>query len=117
MFFKNLTNKNIILASASPRRQELFKTLNIPFKIIVKEVDETYSNKLKEAEITEFLAQKKAAEFSEILQKDDVVSTSDTIVWFNNILLFQKKENLIRYLLGDSCCGLVALAAMQRLVF
>ena len=92
MFFKNLENKNIILASGSPRRQELFKTLNIPFKIIVKEVDETYSKKLKGSEITDFLASKKAAEFSTILENDDVVITSDTIVWFKNKPLEKPKD-------------------------
>jgi len=92
MFFKNLENKNIILASGSPRRQELFKILNIPFKVIVKEVDETYDSNLKEAEITDFLARKKAAEFSKILTKDDVIITSDTIVWYNNKPLEKPKD-------------------------
>jgi len=92
MFFKNLENKNIILASGSPRRQELFKILNIPFKVIVKEVDETYDSNLKEAEITDFLARKKAAEFSNILTKDDVIITSDTIVWYNNKPLEKPKD-------------------------
>ena len=93
MFFKNLDNKNIILASGSPRRQELFKTLNIPFKIIVKEIDETYPSNLKKAEITEFLARKKADEFSNNIEKDDVVITSDTIVWFENKPL-EKPKNI-----------------------
>jgi septum formation protein len=94
MFFKNLENKNIILASGSPRRQELFKILNIPFKVIVKEVNETYSKELKGSEITAFLARKKASEFSSILKEDDIVITSDTIVWFDGKAL-EKPKNLL----------------------
>lgn len=107
MFFKNLENKKIVLASGSPRRQELFKTLNIPFKIIVKEIDETYPSYLKKEEITEFLARKKADEFSSIIEKDDVVITSDTIVWFKNKPLEKPKDvteskKMLRQLSGSS---------------
>ena len=107
MYFKNLENKKIVLASGSPRRQELFKTLNIPFKIIVKEIDETYPSYLKKAEITEFLARKKADEFSSIIEKDDVVITSDTIVWFKNKPLEKPKDvteskKMLRQLSGSS---------------
>ena len=107
MFFKNLENKNIILASGSPRRQELFKTLNIPFKIIVKEVDEIYSNELKESEITDFLAIKKASEFSDILDDEDIVITSDTIVWFKDKPMEKPKNSkeskqMLKQLSGSS---------------
>ena len=107
MFFKNLENKKIVLASGSPRRQELFKTLNIPFKIFVKEIDETYPSYLKKEEITEFLARKKADEFSSIIEKDDIVITSDTIVWFKNKPLEKPKDvteskKMLRQLSGSS---------------
>ncbi|WP_457610128.1 Maf family protein, partial [Lutibacter sp.] len=40
MIFDKFKNKHIILASASPRRQELFKNLGINFTIKIKEIEE-----------------------------------------------------------------------------
>ena len=40
MLRKKLSNYNLILASGSPRRQEFFKQLDVPFTIQLKEIDE-----------------------------------------------------------------------------
>ena len=63
---EKLKNKKIILASGSPRRQDLLKGLDIPFTIQTKEVDEIYPDNLQEGEITEYLAKLKADAFSAI---------------------------------------------------
>ncbi|WP_347374537.1 Maf-like protein [Aequorivita sp. Q41] len=80
MLRDKLKNYKIILASASPRRHAFFKELDIDFSIQVKEVEETYNKNLKRTEITDFLSQLKAAVFTE-LQQNDILITSDTIVW------------------------------------
>ena len=49
----------IILASSSPRRQEILKLLNIPFKVIIPNIDETISSAIEPEEIPEFLAREK----------------------------------------------------------
>ena len=49
----------IILASSSPRRQEILKLLNIPFKVIIPNIDETISSAIEPEEIPEFLARDK----------------------------------------------------------
>ena len=69
----------IILASKSPRRQELLRLMNFNFRVVLKEVDESYPANLKPEEIAVFIAQKKAAAFDEIAH-DEVVITADTIV-------------------------------------
>lgn len=51
--------KPIILASSSPRRQEILKLLNIPFKVIIPNIDETISSAIEPEEIPEFLAREK----------------------------------------------------------
>lgn len=83
MLSEKLKNKNIILASGSPRRQELFKELGLDFSIQVKAVEEIYPPTLKGAEITNYLAELKAAAFTD-LAENDIVITSDTIVWLND---------------------------------
>lgn len=83
MLSEKFKNKNIILASGSPRRQELFKELGLNFSIQLKSVEEIYPATLKGAEITNYLAELKAAAFKE-LAENDIVITSDTIVWLND---------------------------------
>jgi len=69
----------IILASKSPRRQELLKLMDLEFRIVLKEVDESYPDNLKPEEIAVYIAQKKAEAFDEVVG-DEVVLTADTIV-------------------------------------
>jgi septum formation protein len=100
------TNKNIILASVSPRRQQFLKELKIPFSIQLKEVEEIYPNDLVAEEIPEFLAQLKAAAFTD-LKADDLLITSDTIVWHNNTALGKPKDKadataMLQVLSGDT---------------
>ena len=91
IFTEKLKDKNIILASKSPRRQQLLKELNIPFTIKTKEVAENYSKLLKKKQITEYLAKLKAAAFTN-LQEKDILVTSDTIVWFKGKPLEKPKD-------------------------
>jgi len=84
---ENIHQYKIILASQSPRRQNLLKELNINFEIQIKEVDEVYPSNLKKEEIPLFLAKLKAAAFENTLNKNDLIITADTIVWVNEEVL------------------------------
>ncbi len=90
MLTKKLSNYTIILASSSPRRQQLLKDLDINFKIQTKEVEEIYPKNLKHIQITDFLADLKAKPFE--LLKNELLITSDTIVWCNNEALGKPKD-------------------------
>jgi len=92
MLSEKFKNKNIILASGSPRRQELFKELGLNFSIKVKSINEIYSSSLKKEEITNYLAVLKANAFEGELSKNDVLITSDTIVWHNDKALEKPKN-------------------------
>jgi septum formation protein len=78
----------VILASGSPRRQELLKGLDIPFVIKLKEVNEVYPSDLEEAAITEYLAELKASVFTDI-KDDELLITADTIVWLGGKALMK----------------------------
>ena len=80
MLREKLKNHRVILASGSPRRQHFFKELDLDFVSDVREVNEVYPPHLKEAEITDYLAQLKASVFQN-LENHDILVTSDTIVW------------------------------------
>lgn len=91
MLNEKLKNYSIILASGSPRRQQFFKDLNLDFTVDVKEVDEVYPTKLKASEITDYLADLKSKAFSS-LKENELVITSDTIVWLENKALEKPKN-------------------------
>lgn len=91
MLKEKLKNYNIILASKSPRRQQFFKDLDIDFSIQTKEVEEIYPAELKGIEITDFLADLKSKAFTN-LSKNDLLITSDTIVWLNEKALGKPKD-------------------------
>lgn len=57
--------KLIVLASSSPRRQELLQNLGLPFKTIMHRVDETVSVGIKPSEKVELLALRKARAVAE----------------------------------------------------
>ncbi|WP_338733498.1 Maf-like protein [Mangrovimonas cancribranchiae] len=84
MLQEKLKDFNIILASGSPRRQQFFKDLGLDFDIRLKPVKEEYPNRLHHFEISDYLAQLKALPFKEELKEEDILITSDTIVWHNN---------------------------------
>lgn len=92
MLKEKLKDYNIILASGSPRRQQFFKDLDIDFTIILKSVDEVYPKELKETEITDYLADLKSKAFTNLSDKD-ILITSDTIVWLNNKALGKPKDD------------------------
>jgi len=81
MLREHLNGYKVILASASPRRQQFFRDLDIDFEIRLKEVEEIYPPELKEVEITDFLAQLKADAFVDDIGDNEIIVTSDTIVW------------------------------------
>ncbi|CAL2103005.1 dTTP/UTP pyrophosphatase [Tenacibaculum sp. 190130A14a] len=91
MLSNKLSKYNIILASGSPRRQQFFKDLNLDFEIRLKEVDEVYPEHLKAKEITDYLADLKSRAFDNELTEQDLLITSDTIVWFENKALGKPK--------------------------
>jgi septum formation protein len=88
----NLKNYNIILASGSPRRQQFFKDMHLDFEVRLKDVEEIYPEHLKASEITDFLAVLKANAFTDSLQENDILVTSDTIVWHNEKAVGKPKD-------------------------
>ncbi len=96
---KNLINKNmnipkIILASKSPRRQELLAQMDVNFEIVLKEVDESYPDNLTPEEVAVYIAEKKAKAYDGTLVENEAVLTADTIVTIDNLIL-GKPENAV----------------------
>jgi len=88
---KNLSSAlrkyRLILASRSPRRQQLLRELGIEFDVVLKDYDESYPEHLKGEEIASYIASAKAGSFRKDLSPYEIVLTADTIVWCNNKVL------------------------------
>ncbi|HAW58116.1 MAG TPA: septum formation protein Maf [Bacteroidales bacterium] len=84
----NLKNYNIILASRSPRRQQLMAGLDIPFRVLTRDTPEDFPPQLNGQEVALMLAQRKSKAFNdEDLPQNYLLITADTIVWLNHRIL------------------------------
>ncbi|APG59432.1 Maf-like protein [Christiangramia salexigens] len=81
MLKDKLKNAEIILASGSPRRHKFFEELEIPVTIDIRPVDEVYPDNLDKQDITDYLATLKARAFKNELKENQILITSDTIVY------------------------------------
>ncbi|UFH45523.1 Maf-like protein [Flavobacterium galactosidilyticum] len=97
MLRNQLKKYRLILASGSPRRQQFFKDLDLDFEIRLKEIDEIYPPELKAHEITNYLAQLKSSAFEGELKPNEILITSDTIVWHKNKALGKPKDEQEAY--------------------
>ena len=94
MLKEKLKDYTIILASGSPRRHQFFKEMELDFEVRLKSVEEIYPPELKAAEISDYLAKLKAEVFKNELVENDILITSDTVVWYKNESLAKAADNL-----------------------
>ncbi len=87
MLKEKLKDFQIILASGSPRRQQFFKELGIDFEIRLRPIEEVYPLALKASEISDYLAELKSVAFDGTLLENEILITSDTVVWHNGVSL------------------------------
>ncbi|WMJ73827.1 Maf family protein [Cytophagaceae bacterium ABcell3] len=81
----------LILASASPRRQQILADAGIFFTIKTKSVPEIYPKDMPAPKVPEFLSKLKADSLKEELN-NEVVLAADTIVSLNGLILEKPKD-------------------------
>ncbi|MBN8250566.1 Maf-like protein [Priestia flexa] len=79
-------NKELILASGSPRRKELLQQLHIPFSVHVSNVDEKVNHNYSPSEVVMDLALQKASDVA-TLYPNHIVLGSDTVVVYKDSIL------------------------------
>ncbi len=92
----------IILASQSPRRQELLKLITSDFEIKVNNVDETLPDKITPKEAVMYLSKIKAEPFAD---GDNIVIGADTVVALDGKILGKPKseenaKEMLKFLSG-----------------
>jgi len=102
---------NVILCSASPRRQELLKTIVPEFEIRIKAVDESFPQNLEAEGIALFLALHKAKAFEDEIRPGELMITADTIVWLRDKALNKPSDR------DDAIRMLTALSGQEHRVY
>jgi len=111
-------NKKIILASASPRRKELLKSMGLEFEVIPSEVEENIENKSFSLELIENLAAEKAADIANKIKFLSIIIGSDTVVVINNKILGKPKDkkdafHMLKMLSGNTHQVISAIAVID----
>ena len=90
---ENLKQYQIILASKSPRRQELLRGMGVDFSILTKETPETYPSEMPLEEVPVHLSLQKSLAFSDAeLPADYLLITADTVVISEGEILGKPKD-------------------------
>ena len=90
---ENLKKYNVILASKSPRRQELLRGMGVDFEVRTKETPETYDPSLSADMVPGFLSLQKSLAFADAeLPADYLLVSSDTVVIVGNEILGKPKD-------------------------
>ncbi len=85
-------NHPIILASKSPRRQQLLLGIGLTFDIKTNPIEEIYSKEMDVYEVPVYLAKLKSTPFLNKRYDQDVVISSDTVVIVEGKILGKPKD-------------------------
>ncbi len=86
--FEHLDKYEVILASKSPRRQELLRGMGVRFTTCVKETPEVFPEKTPPDEVPAFLSHEKSMAFSaDELPANFLLITADTLVIADDVIL------------------------------
>lgn len=83
--------RKLIVASNSPRRQELMAQAGFKFEVLTKDVDESIQNGTSPMDVAKLLAIKKNSQYRASLS-DEIVVTSDTVVIADGQILGKPKS-------------------------
>jgi septum formation protein len=125
MIIDKLNDFNLILASRSPRRQQLLRELGLKFDVVIKEYEEIYPEGLNGEEIARYVAHEKAASFKKGISDNEIIITADTIVWCNNKVLgkpvdHEDAERFLKEISGNThevITGVSLLSKSKELTF
>ena len=80
-----------ILASQSPRRQQLLAEMGISFSVQQADIDETPPADINVYEVPQLLAQKKAEKIAST-QQEAIIIAADTVVIIDHVILNKPKD-------------------------
>ncbi|SHJ82068.1 Maf family protein [Paramaledivibacter caminithermalis] len=110
-------NKKIVLASSSPRRQQILKNLDLNFDIIKSNIEEKIRYEESPEHIVMALALEKAIDISNRLNDRSIIIAADTIVYKDEVLgkpkSFDDAFNMLSRLQDNAHLVYTGLAVIQ----
>jgi septum formation protein len=82
----------VILASKSPRRQQLLRQAGIPFRLETLEVPEDYPEEMPVEDVAAFLAQKKARAAAGFIEDREIILAADSVVILGDTIYGKPKD-------------------------
>ena len=79
----------VLLASKSPRRQQLLAAMGCDFETVHQDVEESFPPNLLLEDVPAFLARKKAHSIREQLAPGQVILASDTFVLHDQVIFLK----------------------------
>ena len=109
--------KNIVLASASPRRKDILEKFGLEFQIRPSRIDENFSEFDDPIQAVKSIALDKCRDIASKVDKDRIVIAADTIVYHERILGKAKDRedafNIIKSLSGKTHKVITAIAIIN----
>jgi septum formation protein maf len=92
---EHLKKYQILLASNSPRRQQLLSQLGISFKVsVIPGIDESFPEDLADDKVAAFITRKKAQAYLSNLTANQMLIVADTVVRVNGQILGKPKSRV-----------------------
>lgn len=82
----------LILASKSPRRQQLLQQAGIPYRLEIMDVPEDFPEAMPIEDVAAFLAQKKARAAASLLEDQEIILAADSIVILGDTIFGKPKD-------------------------
>ncbi|MEO6130891.1 MAG: Maf family protein, partial [Saprospiraceae bacterium] len=76
----------LLLASKSPRRQDLLRATGIDFKLINVDVEESYPEDMEVEQVPEYLAKKKAEAALSLMEPGHLILAADSVVIMDKVI-------------------------------
>ena len=97
----------LVLGSASPRRLSLLRGIGLVPRVVTHASDESFPEHLTGGEIALHVARNKATALLDLIDKDELLITADTIVWLEGTVLnkpsgMEEAKNMLRSLSGNT---------------
>ena len=110
---------NIILASKSERRVALLKQMDIDFKVMPADIDESLSGTYSPSDAVQYIAKKKALHIAKLIHDNSIIIAADTIVSIDNEILGKPNDSthameMLRLLRGRKHSVYTAVTIVQN---
>ena len=112
LLHEKLADRQLILASASPRRRQLMEEAGMHFTLATKfECDESYPATLPAAEVAPYLSALKSDAYPETLSENEILVTADTAVVVGDAVLGKPADR------DEACAMLRSMSGRSHKVY